>query len=623
MNLEPLSINQILDKQFFIPDYQRGYRWTSQQVEQLLDDIESFFPREIEGKPNNKTFYCLQPVVVKLVSDEKKKRLNEDKGIVLDGEWYEVIDGQQRLTTIYIILQYINQKWLGEDKLAQFKINYESRKNCVQFLEDLKVNSDDTVDINKTYIDYYYISTALQTIRNWQIEYKSDTSETKINTASFQAKFIESAKVIWYQVNNDDDENHKLFERLNLGKIPLTNAELTKALFLSSESFSDLTDEEKQIKKFTVAKLWDEMEHKLNDPDLRFWSFITNKKRGSYETKIDLILDLIAGKKDDEKDPLFTFLRFTKKQKEGGLEKVWKEIEQFYYTVCEWFKDREYYHKIGYLITSKQFKGYERVDLGQMVKGSMIDCKISFMNKIDDLIRESIKSEISELRYKSHYPQIFNLLLLFNVETNRTSAAITEYYPFKQHKDNNWSLEHIHARKNKINPTKKDVWLEWIKLHEPLVKEILDISSDDLEKNKINEVLEIITKYNNDKLTWERFKEIFEKVNDVFTIEHDNMDKDNDGVRNLALLSQPDNAALNDSVFEVKRREIIRLDKEGSFIPIGTKRAFMKYYYDDDFNHQFYFWSSKDREAYYKTILNVLDQYITKNHIEAETDEND
>ncbi|PLX13378.1 MAG: hypothetical protein C0594_01240, partial [Marinilabiliales bacterium] len=338
MNLQPLSINQILDKQFFIPDYQRGYRWKPQQVTQLLDDIDSFFPREIEGKPNGKTFYCLQPVVVKLISDDKKKRLEEENEIILDGEWYEVIDGQQRLTTIYLIIHYINDMWSGRQEKKKFKIYYQTRDNCVEFLEKLRVNDDlKTIDIDKRYIDYYYISMAYQTIRNWELNYQK-IKQQELDDAKFQSNIFFNAKIIWYHVDNVDDENHKLFERLNLGKIPLTNAELTKALFLSSESFSDsnLTTEEKQIKKFSIALLWDEMEHKLNDPDLKFWSFITNKKREKYETKIDLILDLIAGKKDDEKDPLFTFLSLTKKQKEGGLDKVWKEIEQFYYTVCEW-----------------------------------------------------------------------------------------------------------------------------------------------------------------------------------------------------------------------------------------------------------------------------------------------
>lgn len=626
MNLKPLSINEILDKQFFIPDYQRGYRWTPQQVKQLMDDIDSFFPREIEGKSNEKTFYCLQPVVVKLVSDEKKQKLEDEKNISLDGDWYEVIDGQQRLTTIYLILQYINQKWLGEDKLEQFKIRYQTRPKSENFLKKLRVNADNTVDINKDNIDFYYMSKALQTIRKWQLEYKeSHSTDLDLNKADFQSKFIASAKIIWYKVDITDDENHKLFERLNLGKIPLTNAELTKALFLSSESFKDssLTNEEKQIKKFSIARLWDEMEHSLNNPDLKLWSFITNKKRDQYETKIDLILDLISGKEEGEKDPLFTFLSFSKKQKDGNLLEVWKEIEQFYYIICEWYKDRDYYHKMGYLITSKTFGDYDGINLGELVKESMSIKKKCFMNQVDKLIKSSIKFEISELIYKSHYNQIFNLLLLFNVETNRTSEAITEYYPFKQHKTNKWSLEHIHARENKINPTKKDVWLNWIDLHIPLLEELVDNNNKKNDNDHVIEILESMKNHNNDGLTWERFKQLFEKVSDLFTIDHDIMDKEKEGIRNLALLSQPDNSALNDSVFEVKRREIIRLDKEGSFIPICTRRAFMKYYHDDEFVHQYYFWTTKDREAYYSTILKVLDEYITKNYIGEETDEND
>jgi uncharacterized protein with ParB-like and HNH nuclease domain len=63
------SINEILDKKFFIPHYQRGYRWTNIQVEQLLDDIDKFVPLPIANNPGQNTFYCLQPVVVKKLSE--------------------------------------------------------------------------------------------------------------------------------------------------------------------------------------------------------------------------------------------------------------------------------------------------------------------------------------------------------------------------------------------------------------------------------------------------------------------------------------------------------------------------------------------------------------------------
>ena len=90
-------IAELLGLNFFIPSYQRGYRWTERQVEDLLDDINAFTPVPIE-KYNSKTWYCLQPIVVK-ECDEETKAKNK-----LEGIWYEVIDGQQRLTTIFLQL---------------------------------------------------------------------------------------------------------------------------------------------------------------------------------------------------------------------------------------------------------------------------------------------------------------------------------------------------------------------------------------------------------------------------------------------------------------------------------------------------------------------------------------
>lgn len=271
-----MSISELLDKQFFIPHYQRGYRWTKQQVEQFLNDIDGFMPKEIPGK-QEKTFYCLQPVVVKILDEASKEEY------CLEGEWYEVIDGQQRLTTIYLVIHYINDMWAGRQKKDKFRLTYETRENCVKFLNDLKINDDQiSVVIDKQYIDYFHISTAYQTIRQWEIDYVQEKGK-KFDDAEFQSKFFSYSKIIWYKVSKDEN-SQKLFERLNLGKIPLTNAELTKALFLSSESFKQLGDDEKKIKQFEIARLWDEIEHRLNEPDLKLWSFITNKKRETYDT---------------------------------------------------------------------------------------------------------------------------------------------------------------------------------------------------------------------------------------------------------------------------------------------------------------------------------------------------
>jgi uncharacterized protein with ParB-like and HNH nuclease domain len=616
-NLIPIPINELLNKQFFIPHYQRGYRWIDLQVKQLLDDIDAFDPREIPGKPGEKTFYCLQPVVVKLMDDSAKSKHN------LTGEWYEVIDGQQRLTTIYLIIQYINDMWAQRKKRSQFTLNYETREDCVKFLQDIRINDDElTVDINKSNIDFYHISKAYQSIRNWE-KYYFSKNVGELNDGEFQSKFFAYSKIIWYKVSGNE-KGQELFARLNIGKIPLTNAELTKALFLSNESFTDIPSDERRVKQFEIARLWDQIEHKLNEPDKKFWSFITNKKREKYDTKIEMILDLISGKNDSHKDEYHTFLEFTKRQKSGSLLQVWREIEHFYYTINEWFSNKDYYHKIGYLVTSRNFGSYKGVDLGILVKDAKIKKKEAFKKQIDDLISESVKVELSELRYDKHYNQLFNVLLLFNVETNRTSDAISEFYPFKQHKDNLWSLEHIHARQSEyFDKTKRDPWLKWLELHKNLLDEMIKQTTETSRIEFLNEIVDRIKKYHNEQLTWDRFSSLFKEINDVFTSDVEAMDRDSEGLRNLALLSQPDNSALNNSVFEIKRREIIDLDKRGSFIPICTRRAFMKYYNEEGLNSQSYFWSEPDRETYFKIIESKLNDYLSNNNINDLTDDNE
>ena len=603
--LELKSINEILNGQFFIPHYQRGYRWTKQQVEDLLNDIDSFIPMQIPGTQGEETFYCLQPIVLKACND---KTIDENN---LEGKWYEVIDGQQRLTTIYLIIHYANEMWTGKQKKSEIAINYETRDNCVKVLNDLRVENDNNVLINSDYIDYYYISNAYNTINQWVLNYTLNKNKP-FDTNKFQSKFNSNSKIIWYEVS-ENENGRKLFERLNLGKIPLTNAELIKALFLSSSSFRDLNPEEKQIKRIEIARLWDEMEQKLNESDAKFWSFITNKKRNTFATKIELILDMIANKAENEKDPLATFLFFNRKQKEEGLSKIWQLIEHYYLTLNEWYKDKDLYHKVGYLITSKS-----KVSIKELVSESVISTKSSFDKYLKEKISETVNFEISELRYEDHYWKIQNLLLLFNVETNRVSDAISEFYPFKLHKGNYWSIEHIHARNSEnFDKSKKDPWLDWLGIHKEIITELLN--NDHFNRKQLQNVLEDIDHYNNKLITWERFSQLFNTINNIFTEDKDSLDMESEGILNLALLSQPDNAVLNNSVFEVKRREIIRLDKEGSFIPICTRRVFLKYYKEETINHQYHFWTKSDRIEYGRAIRDKLKIYLpTTNTVQDE-----
>ena len=99
--IEVMAVSQLLNMKFFVPSYQRGYRWTEQEVRDLLEDINAFgYKKKDEGE-----FYCLQPLVIRAMN-EQEKQANE---LEVSDTWYEVIDGQQRLTTIYLILSTMKE----------------------------------------------------------------------------------------------------------------------------------------------------------------------------------------------------------------------------------------------------------------------------------------------------------------------------------------------------------------------------------------------------------------------------------------------------------------------------------------------------------------------------------
>ncbi len=150
IELKPIS--ELLGMSFFIPSYQRGYRWTEQQVTDLLDDIYSFATKK---KESEKEFYCLQPVIV-------KKRNTTDS----NSEEYEVIDGQQRLTTIRILFSYLINEYLNGKPLEKrygkrlYTIDFETRPECVGFLDEIKLEE-------KSNIDHYHIAQAYKHISSW------------------------------------------------------------------------------------------------------------------------------------------------------------------------------------------------------------------------------------------------------------------------------------------------------------------------------------------------------------------------------------------------------------------------------------------------------------------------
>ena len=557
INLETKLVGSI-EGDFFIPSYQRGYRWGTDEVNRLLDDVYA------NGTKN----YCLQPVVVRK-----------------DGERYELIDGQQRLTTLYLIYRYMHNSSGGFLDEPKFSLKYETREKSEDFLASVDLSRKDDN------IDFWFICNAYETIEKWFADKDKKSTLTNINKF-----FDENVKIIWYEVGEHEDAI-ALFTRLNIGKIPLTSAELVKAMFLSRDNNESMNKEKQE----EIALQWDTIEKELHNDSL--WYFLTNRVNLNYQTRIDLILDLISDKPTNNKDKYYTFFFFDKLKKNGSLDEIWKRIQHTFLILKDWYENHDLYHKIGYLIASGNNT------LIEIFKFSQGKTKNEFKAELDTYICNSIKieSNYADLSYEKteDYKKISRLLLLFNVESVCQIDGQTQRFPFNQFKYQNsgrvmWSLEHIHAQQSE-GMQKQEQWKEWLNLHLDSVKAV--------DKNNITLIEEMQRAIDKPKLERHEFETIQEKVIKVLSVRGNT--EYLHSIANLALLNTSDNAALNNSTFDVKRNAIVNMDKTGQYIPFCTKMVFLKYYTPSAKN-QLHFWGQADRMSYVENINRVLGKYLSE-----------
>lgn len=573
------TIYELLGENFYIPAYQRGYRWSAIQVRELLDDIWEFSQQATQEKS---AFYCLQPIVV----------VQRDK-------FWELVDGQQRLTTLYIILHYLEKEHLRRElhdayKKHLYTIKYETRSDSAVFLKNIQ-HADDTNNI-----DFYHIAKAYEVVAEWFSEKDYNDNNALLATLLAKPGDAQSVMVIWYDLSDECVENDyavDVFSRINIGKIPLTNAELVKALFLQRNHFNK---DQVSLKQIQIASEWDSIEKQLQEPN--FWHFIYNTDSpNQYDTRIEYIFDLMKEKKTGD-EAYFTFHEFNKdfKQDKKDIELLWKGIKDYFLTFDEWYRDRELFHLIGFLVESggdvAKFKNWSQ---------RHGNTKSQFKAYLKDEISKKVNCQLDELIYGDH--RIKNVLLLFNIQTLLATKEADVRFPFDRYKRECWDIEHIRSQTDStLTGSGRNDWLKDV-----LMYFTQDRYKDDQQVKIFREETEILLAQT--KINEAAFQELYKAVCSYFN--HCEIDWV-DSIGNLALLDKTTNRSYKNALFPIKRARIIQNDMLGIFVPICTKNVFLKFYSQS--SSDLMFWQESDSQDYLEMIKKHLSEYLP---IQGGTDE--
>jgi len=198
-NLKEIKIRTLFsasDSEYIIPIYQRNYAWTKKEIEQLIDDVNDYVSND---NLKSKNYYIGSLVVYR-----------RDNGLL------EVIDGQQRLTTLFILLNVLKNDYKID--FSSSNLSFESRIKSTNALK--KISTDDYVeeDLNFRILD------AKKIIEN--------KLKNLLEVTEFSEFLLENVIILRVEVPKDTDLNH-YFEIMNSRGEQLEKHEILKSRLLN------------------------------------------------------------------------------------------------------------------------------------------------------------------------------------------------------------------------------------------------------------------------------------------------------------------------------------------------------------------------------------------------------
>jgi hypothetical protein len=297
---------------YIVPDYQREYVWTDKEVQQLLDDINE----QIDA--GNSREYFVGTVLVSPLAEKNH---------------YEVIDGQQRLTTFFLLLCALKQLFRGEPQVqvlsSLISASYADSEGSTQTSLKLEPRYENAGDLVHKLVELDADPQAvragikaanipsfgsLENLVNAYATIHRHLKDTYDDAGQLRKYWGYLAnKVVFIQISTDVSSALKIFETINERGLGLNPMDLLKNLLFTNvrlDQFTQLKDEWKKITKPL---------EKANEKPLRFLryflmaNYVIRNERRDAVVREDEIYDWFVDKQNaalcDYKNRPFEFVR--------------------------------------------------------------------------------------------------------------------------------------------------------------------------------------------------------------------------------------------------------------------------------------------------------------------------
>ena len=574
---------------FIIPYLQRAYKWKEKQAKQMLEDFSEFLKQE-------KTYYCMQPLAVVKIGDNK----------------YELLDGQQRLTTLLILWRILFES--DEKTSYPYKFEYErdsSESNTLINRYSFITESDEIKKGEYGNIDEYYMSKVYGAIKLYfdnPNNKKTDEQKADNYKETFKKLLKGEGKHIlflWYEVN--EEEKHTTFAHLNSGKIELTCSELIKAILLSDGNKESL-DNNRLPDKSLVAAQYAEMEEVFNDD--RLWYMLQTDEPLYNGSRMDLLFNMVLNinRKAYEADPKAAFYKVYARR--ADLSRFWKDCRAYFVRIMDLYKNPYTYHYIGYLTYTE---GNNKID--DWVKVYKESGLKGCIEQLKSKVRESISGlgDLEKITYSdTSKATLRKIFILHNIQTilihyetikkaNLGLRFSYEQFPFELLYSQRWDIEHIASQTE--NPlTKIQDCKDWI------ASVRADYSEIFVQRPDLNNEIDLFEK--DSKI--EMFKQIY---NEIVSSAEKNSPQNKDGLGNLVLLDSHTNRSYHNSLYKRKRKIILaasNIDNQNNeyqvtYIPRCTLNVFLKTY-NTGLDVKLGEWTQDDYDKYLGDLKEKLEQ---------------